>query len=234
MESKLTLKKIATIRTDFSEKFGIPRQSNLADTRGEILFEAEYRNPDAVRGLEEYSHLWLIWEFSESVRETWSPTVRPPRLGGNKRIGVFATRSPFRPNPLGLSSVKLERVEMRENVGPVLHVIGADLLDGTPIYDIKPYLPYVDSHPEAQGGFAERKKAYALKVVCREVWTEKIPEEKRDTLLQILAQDPRPSYQNDPERVYGMAFAGLEVKFRVAEGVLEVTDIENRGLEGNE
>lgn len=226
MQEQAVLKKIAHIRTDFPEKFGIPRQSNLADTRAEIVFEPEYRNPDAVRGLEEYSYLWILWEFSEAKRDTWSPTVRPPRLGGNQRVGVFATRSPFRPNAIGLSSVKLERVELRKDAGPVLHVTGADLLDGTPIYDIKPYLPYVDSHPDARGGFAEEKKDETLEVEIPQKWLEKIPQEKRAPLVQILAQDPRPSYQNDPERIYGMAYAGMEVKFRVADGNVYVEKIE--------
>ena len=219
------MKKIATIHTDFPEKFGIPRQSNLADARGKIVFEPEYRNPDAVRGIEEYSYLWIIWEFSESIREDWSPTVRPPRLGGNKRVGVFATRSPFRPNPLGLSSVRLEKVEIREDLGPVLHVVGVDMLDGTPVYDIKPYLPYVDSHPDAEGGFGTRKKGYELLVEWDDKWNEMVPVEKRETLRRILAQDPRPAYQNDPERIYGMMFSGLEIKFRVREGCLKVISI---------
>lgn len=223
---EITLKKIARIRTDFPEKFGIPRQSNLADTHAEIIFEPEYSSPEAVRGIEEYSHLWLLWGFSQNVEEGWSPTVRPPRLGGNKRVGVFATRSPFRPNPVGLSTVKLERIEIRKNVGPVLHVIGADLMDGTPIYDIKPYLPYVDSYPEAKGGFTDRTKEYRLQVEIDKEWMEKVPEEKQEALVQILAQDPRPSYQNDPERIYGMAYADMEIKFRVKEEVLTVVRIE--------
>lgn len=219
------MKKIATIHTDFPEKFGIPRQSNLADARGKIVFEPEYRNPDAVRGIEEYSYLWIIWEFSEAIHEDWSPTVRPPRLGGNKRVGVFATRSPFRPNPLGLSSVRLEKVEIREDLGPVLHVVGVDMLDGTPVYDIKPYLPYVDSHLDAEGGFGTRKKGYELLVEWDDKWNEMVPVEKRETLRRILAQDPRPAYQNDPERIYGMLFSGLEIKFRVREGRLKVISI---------
>ncbi len=225
MKEEITFHPIAHIRTDFSEKFGIPRQSGLAAVRGQIIFEKKYRSKEAVRGIEMYSHLWLLWEFSESVREKWSPTVRPPRLGGNERIGVFATRSPFRPNPIGLSCVKLDRVEMNESCGPVLHVTGADLMDNTPIYDIKPYLPYVDSHPEAEGGFAQECKNYRLEVTFSEQCREMFGQEELEVLEEILSQDPRPSYQNDPERVYGMAYAGREVKFRVVEGTLLCTDV---------
>ena len=217
---------IARIHTDFPTKFGIPRQSGLIpDLKAEIVFEPEYRNPDALRGIEEFSHLWLIWEFSGAVRKEWSPTVRPPRLGGNTRMGVFATRSPFRPNPVGLSSVQLDSVELHTDRGPVLHVSGADLMDGTPIYDIKPYLPYVDAHPEASGGFAHKKQTYHLEVHIPDEGMKKIPEEKRKVLMQILSQDPRPSYQNDPERVYGMGFAGFEVKFRVEGSTLYVVSV---------
>ena len=223
----MELKKIAVIHTDFPEKFGIPRQSNLADTRGRIVLEEEYRREEAVRGLEDYSYLWLIWEFSEGKREEWSPTVRPPRLGGNCRMGVFATRSPFRPNPLGLSSVKLDRIEVTEKEGPVLYVTGADLLDGTPIYDIKPYLPYVDSHPEAKNGFAGKVQDYALSVCDENGVLDGIGEEDRKVLFQILEQDPRPSYQNDPERIYGMAYAGMNVKFRVEGEKLFIVGVES-------
>lgn len=223
----MELKKIAVIHTDFPEKFGIPRQSNLADTRGRIVLEEEYRREEAVRGLEDYSYLWLIWEFSEGKREEWSPTVRPPRLGGNCRMGVFATRSPFRPNPLGLSSVKLDRIEVTEKEGPVLYVTGADLLDGTPIYDIKPYLPYVDSHPEAKSGFAGKVQDYALSVCAENGVLDGIGEEDRKVLFQILEQDPRPSYQNDPERIYGMAYAGMNVKFRVEGEKLFIVGVES-------
>lgn len=222
----MQIKQIAYIRSDFVEKFGIPRQSNLADTRAEIHFLPEYQNADALREIEAYDYLWLIWEFSESIRDTWSPTVRPPRLGGNRRVGVFATRSPFRPNPIGLSSVKLVGVEFREKEGPVLIVEGADLLDMTPIYDIKPYLPYVDSHPEAKGGFAEEKKDYKLDVNFPEMYLEQIPAEKRAALIQILEQDPRPSYQKDPVRIYGMSYAGMEIHFRVDKKTLYVTEVE--------
>lgn len=228
MDKNLTLEVIAYIRSDFPSKFGIPRQSGLAGTKGEILFEPEYRNPEAFRGLEEFSHLWLIWGFSECIREEWSPLVRPPRLGGNKRVGVFASRSPFRPNPLGLSCVELERIEKREGKGIVLHVRGADLMDGTPIYDVKPYLPYVDCRGEASGGFAERMRGYGLSVEIPKVWMDMVPEEYREVLAQILAQDPRPAYQNDPGRVYGMEYAGMDIRFRVKADVLRVCEIKLR------
>lgn len=221
-----TLQVIAHIRSDFHDKFGIPRQSGLVDAlRAAVVFEPEYRVPEAVRGLEEFSHIWLIWQFSQAVRPNWSPTVRPPRLGGNKRLGVFATRSPFRPNALGLSAVGLERVEQDPKLGPVLYVTGADLLDGTPIYDIKPYLPYADAHPEALGGFTDRTPRNRLEVRCPEDLLPRVPESKRAALLGVLAEDPRPSYQSDPDRVYGMTFAGAEIKFTVAGEVLTVCDI---------
>lgn len=222
----MEMKIIARIHTEFPEKFGIPRQSGLAATRGTVVFEPPYRNPDALRGIEGFSHIWLLWEFSEAVREEWSPTVRPPRLGGNTRMGVFATRSPFRPNPVGLSAVKLVAVRQDKQHGTVLEVEGADLMDGTPIYDIKPYLPFVDSHPEAVGGFADPVRENNLTVVlpaeCAAVFTPT----QAETLRDVLAQDPRPSYQEDPTRVYGMAFAGHTVRFRVAEGTLTVCDVE--------
>lgn len=226
MEQDLKLEVIAHIHTDFPAKFGIPRQSGLADTRAEILFEPKYRNPDALRGLEEFSHLWLLWGFSKSRRQEWSPTVRPPRLGGNKRVGVFASRSPFRPNPIGLSCVALEALESRRGKGTVLHVRGADLMDGTPIYDIKPYLPYVDCRREASGGFAERVREYELYVEIPKVWMNKVPAEHRKILKQVLSQDPRPSYQDDPDRIYGMEYAGMEVRFQVEKNVLRVCKIE--------
>lgn len=219
---------IARIRTDFQEKFGIPRQSGLvSELTGEIVFEPKYRNPDALRGIEGFSHLWLIWEFSEAKREKWSATVRPPRLGGNARMGVFATRSPFRPNPLGLSCVKLEGVEYDEIRGPVVRVSGVDMLDGTPIYDIKPYVPHADLRAEAVGGFADARRDYAVKVEFPEALLAKVPEEKRGALTGVLAGDPRPSYQDDPERVYGFGFAGVEIKFKVENGVLTVCDVIN-------
>ncbi len=223
------MKTVAKIRNDFKEKFGIPRQSGLCkELRSRIVFEPEYRNPDALRGIEGYSHLWLIWEFSEAKREGWSPTVRPPRLGGNKRMGVFATRSPFRPNPIGLSSVKLEGLELTENEGWVLIVSGADLLDGTPIYDIKPYLAYTDSHENATGGFADPVRDYALNVhICKELLS-KVEISKQNSLIEILEQDPRPSYQNDPEREYGMVFSDYEIFFTVDGNALTVTRVETR------
>ena len=220
------MKKIATIKNDFKEKFGIPRQSGLtAELTSKIVFEPKYRNPDALRGIEEFSHLWIIWEFSESIREDWSPTVRPPRLGGNKRVGVFATRSPFRPNPIGLSSVKLERVEVTENEGTVLIVSGADMLDGTPIYDIKPYIAYSDCHADAISGFADPVKEYALKVVFCKDLLSKIDISKQNSLIKILEQDPRPSYQNDPDREYGFRFASSEIFFKVDGDTLTVTNV---------
>lgn len=221
------MKVIARIRSAFPEKFGIPRQSGLVEElSAEIVFEPEYRSPDAVRGLEEFSHIWLIWEFSETARSTWSPTVRPPRLGGNQRIGVFATRSPYRPNPVGLSCVKLDRVQLDGKDGPILHVRGADLMDGTPIYDIKPYLPYADCHPDAVGGFAAQKPEEKLQVEIPEEFSRAASSEILSALRGVLAQDPRPAYQNDPERIYGLSFAGLEVRFRVDGNVLRVCGME--------
>ena len=218
---------IARIRSDFPTKFGIPRQSGLVeDLRATVVFEPDYRNPDALRGLEEFSHLWLIWQFSQAVRDTWSPTVRPPRLGGNTRMGVFATRSPFRPNPIGLSCVRLVGMEKDPELGHVLVVAGADLMDGTPILDIKPYLPYADSHPEALGGFTGNVGGKVLEVDFPPELLERVPEDKREALVGVLSRDPRPSYQHDPERVYGMAFAGLEVRFSVDGDVLHVRAVE--------
>ena len=220
----MELTPIAHIQSDFSEKFGIPRQSGLVEElTATVVFEPEYRDISALQGLDGFSHLWLIWEFSK-VRG-WSPTVRPPRLGGNRRMGVFATRSPFRPNPLGLSCVRLREIRRDRALGPVLIVAGADLLDGTPIYDVKPYLPYADCRPDAVGGFAARPKEADLTVECPPALLDRVPADKRAALLAVLAQDPRPQYQDDPERVYGMAFAGLEVKFQVAGDRLAVTEI---------
>ncbi len=220
------MKPIAHIENDFPTKFGIPRQSGLVSSlRSRIVFAPEYRSPDAFRGLEDYSHIWLIWEFSQAVRQKWSPTVRPPRLGGNTRMGVFATRSPFRPNPIGLSVVQLEEIVLHGKDAPYLTVSGADLMHGTPIYDIKPYLPHIDSHPEARGGFAVSAAAHRLEVVFPEQWLKKVPEALREGLTEVLAQDPRPSYQHDPERVYGFAFAQFEVKFTVCGTVLTVCSI---------
>lgn len=217
---------IGHIRTDFSTKFGIPRQSGLVkELEGQIIFEPEFRSMEAVRGLEAFSHIWLIWEFSQSMGRGWSPTVRPPRLGGNKRMGVFATRSPFRPNPVGLSCVELKAIKMNQRLGPVLHVLGADLMDHTPILDIKPYVPHADSHPEAKGGFSDAFKDYGLEVVFPEEWLRLIPTEKRTALVGALSQDPRPSYQDDPERIYGFNFAGFEIRFRVEEPRLIVCQV---------
>ena len=218
------MKIIAKIHTPFREKFGIPRQSGLASVPGEIVFEKPYRNPDALRGLEGFSHLWLIFSFSESVREDFSPTVRPPRLGCNRRMGVFATRSPFRPNAIGLSCVRLEKIEQTEK-GSVIHVRGADLLDGTPILDIKPYLPLADCHPEATGGFAEAVADYALTVQIPDEIKARIAPEDLSVIEEILAEDPRPSYQDDPSRIYHMDYAQYALSFTVAEGILTVTDL---------
>ena len=219
------MKIIAHIRTDFPTKFGIPRQSGLAETPGQIVFLPEYRNPDALRGIEEFSHLWLLWDFSEAHRAVWSPTVRPPRLGGNERRGVFATRSPFRPNPIGLSCVRLCGVRHTEKEGDVLDVAGADLMDGTPILDIKPYLPYTDAHPEAAAGFAGAVFGRCLTVCIPPELSALLPPDRRAPLVAILVQDPRPSYQDDPARVYGMPYAGYDVRFTVADGILTVCDI---------
>lgn len=221
------MRPVAYIKSDFTSKFGIPRQSGLIeDLEAQIVFAPEYRNPDALRGIEEFSHLWLIWEFSQAIRKEWSPTVRPPKLGGNIRKGVFATRSPFRPNPIGLSSVRLTKVTLDTPEGPILHVQGADLLDGTPIYDIKPYLPYADSHPEASGGFAAAHAEDHLAVQISKELLDKVPLNKQTALQQVLALDPRPGYQEDPDRIYGFPFAGMEIKFRVIDGILQVCAIE--------
>lgn len=217
---------VAHIKSDFSEKFGIPRQSGLVEElTAAVILEPPYRDASALRGIDGFSHIWLIWEFSLARQKGWSPTVRPPRLGGNKRLGVFATRSPFRPNPIGLSCVRLLEVTRDRELGPILTVAGADLLDGTPIYDIKPYLPYADCRPDAAGGFASIPKAAELIVDCPPELQNAVPEEKRSALLAVLAQDPRPQYHNDLGRVYGMSFAGLEVKFQVAGERLTVTEI---------
>lgn len=217
---------IAHIETPFAEKFGVPRQSGVADCSGRIVFAPAYRDPAALRGLEEFSHIWLIWQFDRALRQGWSPTVRPPRLGGNARMGVFATRSPFRPNALGLSSVRLDRVELDPALGPVLHVSGADLMDGTPIFDIKPYLPYTDSHPQAAGGFTDGLAHEPLTVECSPALLEHIPADSREGLLGVLAGDPRPRYQEDPQRVYGLSFAGRNVKFTVDGDRLTVIAVE--------
>lgn len=229
MENGLVIKPVARIRSDFKEKFGIPRQSGRAPAlQAEIVFEPEYKNPDALRGIEEFSHLWLIFDFSAAHRENWSATVRPPRLGGNARVGVFASRSPFRPNPIGLSCVRLLRVEKREKEGCVLLVSGADLLDGTPVFDIKPYLPFADCIPTATGGYAAEHENHRLEVDFADDLLRRIPEEKRAGLLQCLADDPRPSYQADETRIYGMCFADFEIRFRVRQNLLTVLSVESR------
>ena len=217
---------IARMNSDFATKFGIPRQSGLVEElRSTIVFEPEFRNPDALRGIEDFSHLWIIWQFSEAVRQGWSPTVRPPRLGGNTRMGVFATRSPFRPNNLGLSSVKLLGVEHTEKYGTVLHVGGADLMDGTPIFDIKPYSPYGDSHPDATGGFTDKAGKFLLQVEFPETLLAVLPEEKREAAIGVLSHDPRPSYQRKPDRIYGLTFAGFDIRFTVKDDILTVVDV---------
>jgi len=220
------MKIIARIKNDFPTKFGIPRQSGLVDSlKATIVFEPEFRNADALRGLENFSHIWLIWGFSATVRDVWSATVRPPRLGGNSRMGVFATRSNFRPNAIGLSSVKLDGIETDEKLGTVLNVSGADLMGGTPIYDIKPYLPFTDCRTDAVGGFADEVKDYALNVIFPEKLAKLLPPEKLQPLKDILAQDPRPAYQDDAKRIYGFEFAGFEIKFAVDKEILTVRDI---------
>ena len=229
MSDSFEMRPIARIRSDFGSKFGVPRQSGLVDAlEAAVVFEEPYRNPDALRGLEGFSHIWLIWAFHQSQRPEWSPTVRPPRLGGNTRMGVFATRSPFRPNAVGLSSVRLERVEPHTPQGPVLHVAGADLMDGTPIFDIKPYLPYGDCRPEATGGFAPGSDRL-LEVEFPERWLSLLPEDRRQAAAGVLAQDPRPSYQRDPERIYGMEFAGWEIRFQVRGERLTVVEVKEKG-----
>jgi tRNA-Thr(GGU) m(6)t(6)A37 methyltransferase TsaA len=222
----MDMKIIARIHSDFSEKFGIPRQSGLVEAlKADLIFEPEYRSADALRGLEGFSHIWLIWEFSASARDTWSPTVRPPRLGGNARMGVFATRSPFRPNPIGLSCVRLDGIGHTEKFGPVLHVSGADLMDATPILDIKPYLPYADSRPDALSGWTGAARGSLLRVACTPELLERLPADRREALLGVLAHDPRPSYQSDSSRVYGLHFAGYNIRFTVENGTLTVREI---------
>lgn len=222
-----SLKIIAHIKSDFPTKFGIPRQSGLCNLKSQIVFEKEYRNPDALRGIEDFSHLWLLWDFSENEKSDWSPTVRPPRLGGNKRVGVFATRSPFRPNSIGLSSVKLERIIKTEQNGLVLEVSGADLLDNTPIFDIKPYIPYTDCHPQAVGGFADDVFGDKLEVFIPEHLNQLVPTDKRSALQEILASDPRPAYQNDENRIYAFEFSKLHIEFSVSKNTLTVTNVKN-------
>ena len=217
---------IARMHSDFATKFGIPRQSGLVEElRSTIVFEPEFRNADALRGIADFSHLWIIWQFSEAVRQGWSPTVRPPRLGGNTRMGVFATRSPFRPNNLGLSCVKLLEVEHTSEFGTILHVGGADLMDGTPIFDIKPYISYADCQPEATGGFTDTAGDFLLEVDFPAALLNKLPAEKQDAAIQVLSHDPRPSYQRKPERIYGLTFAGYDIRFRVEEDTLTVVEV---------
>lgn len=222
----MEIRPIAYVRSDFPEKFGIPRQSGLVnELKSRIVFEPEFSVPEAFRGLEGYSRIWILWQFDRAAREKWSPTVRPPRLGGNRRVGVFASRSPFRPNPIGLSAVILDRIELDSPEGAVLHVSGADIMDGTPVLDVKPYLSYVDAYPNERVGFAFQQKEGVLQVEIPEHLLAKIPREKREALAAVLAQDPRPAYQDDPERVYTMSFAGAEVSFSVEENVLTVKSI---------
>ena len=224
--NEVTIRPIAHIESDFPEKFGIPRQAGIVEKlRGRVVFDGEYRNDEALRGIEGFSHLWLIWQFSENVRDDFSPTVRPPRLGGNTRLGVFATRSPFRPNALGLSCVRLLGLEKTADKGTVLLVAGADLMDGTPIFDVKPYLPYADCHPDAAGGFAP-DPGERLEVVFPTAALEKVPPDKREALRGVLENDPRPRYHSDPGRLYAMSFASLTVRFRVAGGTLTVESVE--------
>ena len=222
----VTIRVIARMKSDFPTKFGIPRQSGLVEElHSTIIFEPDFRNPDALRGIEEFSHIWLIWQFSEAVRQEWSPTVRPPRLGGNTRMGVFATRSPFRPNNLGLSSVKLLGVEQTKEYGTVLHVAGADLMDGTPIFDIKPYIPYGDSHPDATGGFTDQAKNFILQVQFPQHLLNKIPQDKQAAAIGVLSHDPRPSYQKQADRIYGLNFAGFDIRFQVNGDTLTVLEV---------
>lgn len=222
------IKQIATVYTDFPTKFGVPRQSGLIEElKGKIIFEPKYRQPEAFKGLEEYSHIWVLWEFSLAERKDWSATVKPPRLGGKTHMGVFATRSPFRPNPIGLSCVKLDGIEFTPKYGPVLHILGIDMVDKTPVYDIKPYLPYADAYPQAKGGFGETVKDYELEVEFDRALLERIPPEKREGAQAFLRQDPRPSHQNQPERVYKIAYAGRDIHFVVQNGKLTVVDVKD-------
>ena len=224
MDAKI--RPIATMRSDFSTKFGIPRQSGLVESlRSTIVFEPEFRNADALRGIEEFSHLWIVWQFSESLTDHWSPTVRPPRLGGNTRMGVFATRSPFRPNSLGLSCVKLIGLEETKTLGTVIHVAGADLMDGTPIFDIKPYIPYADAHPDALSGFTASASDFLLSVDFPDALLAKLPNNKQAAIVDLLSHDPRPSYQNDPARIYGLNFAGFDIRFTVENETLYVKEV---------
>lgn len=223
---EIRIEPIAHMKSDFPSKFGIPRQSGLvSELRSTVIFEPKYRNADALRGIEGFSHLWIIWQFSEAVRQEWSPTVRPPRLGGNTRLGVFATRSPFRPNSLGLSCVRLLGVEQTEEFGCVIHVAGADLMDGTPIFDIKPYIPYSDAHPGALGGFTDQADPFLLEVDFPDHLLQLLPEDKQAAAIGVLSHDPRPSYQKSQSRVYGLSFAGFDIRFSVRESILSVLEV---------
>ena len=234
MTESRSLQIIARVQSEFSEKFGIPRQSGLVQAlKSQLIFEPEFRNEEAVRGLDGFSHLWLLWEFSQVRHQGWSPTVRPPRLGGNRRMGVFATRSPFRPNPIGLSAVRLEKIEIHPKLGPVLHLAGGDLVDGTPVFDIKPYLPYADCLEEATGGFANRAPMATLQVEDSSL-LEVLPDRQREALVQVLAGDPRPSYQQDPSRVYGISFAGWNVRFSVENSLVRIHRVEKESPHENE
>lgn len=220
------MKEIGHIITNFPEKFGIPRQSGLVDTKGKIIFEPQYRTKDAFKGLEQFSHIWILWKFSKSKKENWAATVKPPRLGGNKRLGVFATRSPFRPNPIGLSSVRLESIEYDEKNGTILHISGVDMVNGTPIYDIKPYLPYTDCHNDAKGGFSDEVLEYGLEVDFPKELLEILPQEYRNSVIEILKQDPRPSYIEDSKRIYGVLYAGYNIRFYVKGDIARVIEIQ--------
>ena len=226
MAQEFPMRVIARIHSDFTTKFGVPRQSGLVDElESTVVFEPEFRNPDALRGMEGFSHLWLVWVFDQAIRKDWSPTVRPPRLGGNQRMGVFATRSPFRPNPIALSCVKLAGIQQTAEYGTVLKIRGADLMDGTPILDVKPYIPYADCQPDAVGGFASAPAGETLEVVIPPEVLAQIPENRREALRGVLAQDPRPHYQDDPERIYGFGFAGMEIRFSVNGTTLTVREV---------
>ena len=223
---EIRIEPIAHMKSDFPSKFGIPRQSGLvSELRSTVIFEPKYRNADALRGIEGFSHLWIIWQFSEAVRQEWSPTVRPPRLGGNTRLGVFATRSPFRPNSLGLSCVRLLGIEQTEEFGSVIHVAGADLMDGTPIFDVKPYIPYSDAHPGALGGFTDQADPFLLEVDFPDHLLQLLPEDKQAAAIGVLSHDPRPSYQKSQSRVYGLSFAGFDIRFSVRESILSVLEV---------
>lgn len=227
MADKISLNIIAHVKSDFPEKFGIPRQSGLSTLISKIVFEPEYRVREAFRGLSGYSHIWILWQFSEAVRENWSPTVRPPKLGGNTRMGVFATRSPFRPNPIAISAVRLEKIDLDSPDGPVLYVSGADIMNDTPVIDIKPYIPYADAYPEALSGFAVDRNGGRFEVIFPEELLEKIPEDKRNGLISVLSQDPRPGYSEDSDKIYTMSFGNKQISFSVSGKTVTVTAVDN-------